>query len=170
MKFKLLSNGSVTDPKGFRAAGKYCGIKQSFRKLDLALIQSEVPAVSGATFTTNRVKAWPLQYDLRIVHGARHRVIFANSGNANCFNGRGGKRAVSRTLDLLSKKLKVPKREIFVASTGIIGKPFPIKKIERAIPTLIDSLSAEGGHDAARGILTTDTVPKEIAVRFTVDH
>lgn len=169
MRLTVVPSGSITNPKGFRAAGMYCGIKKSFRKFDVALIQSEVPAVSAATFTTSRVKAWPLQHDIGVVSGAQHRVIFANSGNANCFNGVGGKRAVSRILNVLSRKLKIPKRQIFVASTGVIGRPVPIEKIERAIPTLVENLSAKGGHDAARGILTTDTVPKEVAVRFIVD-
>jgi glutamate N-acetyltransferase / amino-acid N-acetyltransferase len=170
MRFKILSNGSVTDPIGFTASGMHCGIKKSFRKLDTALIVSDVPAVAAGTFTTSRVKAWPLYHDLRIMKRAKHRVIFANSGNANCFNGRTGAKAVTLALELLKKELKIPKREIFIASTGIIGKAFPVKKIERAIPQLVEDLSRDGGHDAARGILTTDTVPKEMSVRFLVDR
>ncbi|MBI4395137.1 MAG: bifunctional glutamate N-acetyltransferase/amino-acid acetyltransferase ArgJ [Candidatus Omnitrophica bacterium] len=168
--FKVLSNGSVTSPQGFRAAGMNAGIKKSFRKFDVSLICSEVPAVSAGTFTTNRVKAWPLLYDLRVIKAPRHRVIFSNSGNANCFNGSTGKRAVSVSLDLLSRNLKVSRRQILLASTGIIGRPFPIPRIQKAIPKLVKKLSVDGGHDAARGILTTDTHPKEIAVRFTIDR
>ncbi len=168
MTFKVLSNGSVTSPAGFLASGMRAGIKKSFRKFDVSLICSEVPAVSAGTFTTNRVKAWPLHHDLRVMNNRFHRVILANSGNANCSNGRSGERAVKISLDLISRKLKIPKRQIFLASTGIIGKPFPIEKFKAAVPQLIEKLSLEGGHDAARGILTTDTHAKEIAVRFTV--
>ena len=166
---KILSDGSVTSPEGFLASGMNAGIKKSFRKFDVALIYSEVPAVSAGTFTANRVKAWPLLYDLSVIGGRHHRVILANSGNANCFNGSSGKRAVSVSLDAISKELKVRKRQIFLASTGIIGRAFPIERIQKTIPVLVEKLSREGGHDAARGILTTDTHPKERAVRFLID-
>jgi glutamate N-acetyltransferase/amino-acid N-acetyltransferase len=168
MNFKIVPDGSVTTPAGFLASGMNAGIKKSFRKSDVALICSEQPAVSAGTFTTSRVKAWPLLHDLKIMKNKKHRVIFSNSGNANCFNGKSGKRAVSVSLNLLSKKLKVPKSQIFLASTGIIGRAFPVEKIEAAIPVLISHLSREGGHQAAHGILTTDTHPKEIAVRFSI--
>ncbi len=168
--FKVLSDGSVTSPAGFLASGMNAGIKKSFRKFDVSLIYSEAPAVSAGAFTTNRVKAWPLLHDLKIIKKPRHRVIFSNSGNANCFNGVTGQRAVSVSLDLLSRALKVPKQQVFLASTGIIGRAFPIPRIQKAIPKLVKNLSRAGGHDAARGILTTDTRPKEMAVRFTVDR
>jgi len=169
MKFKIVPNGSMTSPEGFVASGRNAGIKKSFRKFDVSLIYSEVPAVSAGTFTTNRVKAWPLLHDLKVIRNRIHRVIFSNSGNANCFNGKSGQQAVSVALNLLSRKLRIPKRQIFLSSTGIIGRAFPIDRIRKAIPELVQDLSKEGGHDAARGILTTDTHPKEIAVRFSID-
>ncbi len=169
MPFKIVPNGSVSSPEGFLASGMHAGIKKSFRKYDVSLIYSENPAVSAGTFTTNRVKAWPLYHNIRVMKNRFHRVVFANSGNANCFNGLSGKSAVTKTLALVSKHLKVSKNQIFVASTGIIGRAFPMAKIEPAIPILVENLSREGGHDAARGILTTDTRPKELAVRFTID-
>src|SRR3990167_3222637 len=130
MSFKVVQDGSVTSPAGFMASGMNAGIKKSFRKSDVALIYSEFPAVSAGTFTTNRVKAWPLLHDLKVIRKSKHRVIFSNSGNANCFNGKSGKRAVSVSLELLSKNLKVKKSEIFLASTGVIGRAFPVEKIE----------------------------------------
>ena len=169
MSFKIVPDGSVTTPEGFLAAGMNAGIKKSFRKFDVSFIYSEFPAISAGTFTTNKVKAWPLVHDLKIIRNKSHRVIFSNSGNANCFNGASGARAVSVSLDLISKKLKVSKKQIFLASTGIIGRAFPIDRIKSAIPQLIGNLSKDGGHNAARGILTTDTQPKEIAVRFLID-
>src|SRR3989338_1581851 len=169
MSFKVVQDGSVTSPAGFMASGMNAGIKKSFRKFDVSLIYSEVPAVSAGTFTTNRVKAWPLLHDLKVIRNRIHRVIFSNSGNANCFNGKSGQQAVSVALNLLSRKLRIPKRQIFLSSTGIIGRAFPIDRIRKAIPELVQDLSKEGGHDAARGILTTDTHPKEIAVRFSID-
>src|SRR3989338_8567201 len=170
MNFKVLSDGSVTSPKGFLASGMNAGIKKSFRKFDISLIYSEVPAVSAGTFTTNRVKAWPLLYDLQAIKERFHRAIFTNSGNANCFNGDSGKRAVRTSLDLLARKLKVSKRQVLLASTGIIGRAFPIERLEKAIPQLVEHMSKAGGHDAARGILTTDTHSKEMAVRFSMDR
>jgi glutamate N-acetyltransferase / amino-acid N-acetyltransferase len=140
MTIKFLSSGGVTSPKGFLAAGMHAGIKKSFRKFDVSLIYSGAPAVSAAAFTTNRVKAWPLLYDLKAA------------------------------VHLLSAGLKIPKRQILISSTGIIGRPFPTEKIEEAIPKLIENLSKDGGHDAARGILTTDTHPKETAARFWIDR
>src|SRR3990167_4114126 len=105
---------------------------KSFRKFDVSLICSVAPPVSAGTRTTNRVKTWPLWHDLQIMGKRYHRVIFANSGNANCFNGKTGRRAVSISLDLLSKKLGISKHQIFLASTGIIGRPFPIERIGKA--------------------------------------
>ena len=166
---KIVPDGCVTSPEGFLASGMNAGIKKSFRKLDTALIYSEFPAVSAGTFTTNNVKAWPLVHDLKVIRNKSHRVIFSNSGNANCFNGRSGEQAVKISLNLISKKLKVPKKEIFLASTGVIGRVFPVDRIRHAIPELVKHLSKDGGHNAARGILTTDTYAKEIAVRFTID-
>ncbi|MBI1977600.1 MAG: bifunctional glutamate N-acetyltransferase/amino-acid acetyltransferase ArgJ [Candidatus Omnitrophica bacterium] len=169
MDFKIVPDGSVSSPEGFLASGMNAGIKTSFRKLDVSLIYSEVRAVSAGTFTTNQVKAWPLLHDLKVIKGRSHQVIFANSGNANCFNGESGRRAVEASLSLLSRRFKLSKNQIFLASTGIIGRAFPIGQIRKAIPELVKNLSKAGGHDAARGILTTDTHPKEIAVRFLVD-
>src|SRR3989338_996658 len=146
--FKIVPDGSVTTPEGFLASGMNAGIKKSFRKLDTAFIYSEKPAVSAGTFTTNRVKAWPLIHNLKVIRNKSHRVIFSNSGNANCFNGSSGEKAVAISLDLISKKLNIPKKEIFLASTGIIGRAFPIKRVKAAIPQLIGLLSKDGGHNA----------------------
>src|SRR3989338_4588021 len=101
--FKVVPDGSVTTPEGFFASGMNAGIKKSFLKLDTAFIYSKVPAVSAGTFTTNNVKAWPLIHDLKVIRHKLHRVIFSNSGNANCFNGASGLKAVQASLDLISK-------------------------------------------------------------------
>ena len=161
-----IKNGSVTTPEGFAASGMHAGIKANARKFDCSLIVSKTPAVSASMYTINQAKAWPVLYDEQVAAQKTHRAILANSGNANCFNGLGGKKTVAASLDLLSRALKVKKQEIFLSSTGIIGKPFPIEKLKAAIPQLVANLSKSGGHEAAWGILTTDTCPKEIAVRF----
>lgn len=169
MKYQVIPHGTVTSPNGFKASGMYSGIKKNARKYDVSLIVSDVPAVSAGTYTTNNVKAWPLYHNLKVQNHKTHRVIFANSGNANCFNGETGRKAVRVSLGLLSKLLSVKKEQIYLGSTGIIGRPFPVDVIKKAIPQLVENLSVEGGHDAARGILTTDTTTKEIAVKFHVD-
>ncbi len=168
MTTKFIKNGSVTSAAGFLASGMHCGIKAIKRKYDCSLIVSEVPAVSAGVFTVNKAKAWPLLYDEAAIFKKTHRAILANSGNANCFNGRSGKKTVELSRQLLAQQLRIKRDEILLASTGIIGKPFPMKKLAEAIPVLARQLSKEGAHDAARGILTTDTYPKEIAVQFRV--
>ncbi len=168
MALKFIKDGGVTSPAGFLASGMHGGIKPLTRKYDCSLIVSEKPAVSAAVFTVNKAKAWPLLYNQSIIRKPKHRAILANSGNANCFNGKSGAKAIQSSLKLLSSALKIKKREALLASTGIIGKPFPIEKLEAAIPLLVGQLSKSGGIDAARGILTTDTYPKEIAVQFRV--
>ncbi len=169
MKFETIPGGGVTIPSGFLASGMHAGIKKNANKFDTSLIYSEAPCVSAGMFTSNQVKAWPLLHNLRVIGHKSHRVIFANSGNANCFNGKTGQQAVSKSLTLLSKLLKVSSKEIFLGSTGVIGRKFPVKILDRAIPALVKTMSKDGGHCAARGILTTDTNTKEIAVRFKID-
>lgn len=168
MKIEEIKNGTVASPTGFLASGMHAGIKANKRKLDCSLIVSEVGAVSAGVFTVNKVKAWPLLYNESVIDLSRHRAILANSGNANCFNGESGRKTVQISLSWLASRLRIKRKEIFLASTGIIGKAFPVEKLEAAIPVLVKSLSREGGTDAARGILTTDTHPKQMAVRFRI--
>ena len=170
MGWTLIKNGTVTSPNGFLASGMRAGIKASARKYDCSLVVSQVPAVSAGVFTLNTAKAWPLLYDETVIKRPAHRAILANSGNANCFNGESGRRTVRISRRLLSKLLKIDSKDIFLASTGMIGKPFPIDKLKAAIPVLVSQLARHGGTDAARGILTTDTCPKEIAVRFRIGN
>ena len=168
MTIQILKEGSVTSAAGFLASGMHAGIKPIKRKYDCSLIYSERSAVSAGVFTINKAKAWPLVYDETVIHRPAHRAILANSGNANCFNGVSGQKTVKMSLKTLSSKLKIKSKEILLASTGIIGRPFPIEKLRAAIPVLVKQLSKEGANDSARGILTTDTIPKEIAVRFRI--
>ena len=168
MSIKRVKQGGITTAAGFKASGMSAGIKVNRRKYDCSLVVSEVPAVSAGVFTINKAKAWPLLYDESVIGKSTHRAILANSGNANCFNGPSGKKTVQKSLEALSSELGVKTHEILLSSTGIIGKPFPIECLVSAIPTLVKQLSRSGGTDAAKGILTTDTKPKEIAVQFHV--
>ncbi|MCX5666059.1 MAG: bifunctional glutamate N-acetyltransferase/amino-acid acetyltransferase ArgJ [Candidatus Omnitrophica bacterium] len=160
--------GGVTTPKGFLASGVKAGIKKSGRA-DLALLYSEVPAAAAAAFTTNRFKASPVKVSMAHINGKDHRAIVVNSGNANCANGKIGDRDAMKMTELIGKSLLLDKREVLVASTGIIGVYLPLGKIEKAVPELVGELSEAKGTRFAEAIMTTDTVKKELAVKIKLD-
>lgn len=159
--------GSITQPKGYKANGLYCGIKRS-GKPDLALIVSNVPAISAAVFTANSVKAAPLIISQRHIKKNITQAIIVNSGNANCFTGNFGLLYAGKTAELIARILKISKTSVLVSSTGIIGKPLPFEKIQGAAQSLVDGLKTTGAHLAAQAILTTDTKTKEIAVQINL--
>lgn len=160
-------SGGVCAAKGFLASGVHCGIRKNQSKRDLALIYSEVPANGAAVYTTNLVKGAPLLVTKRHLADGKARVMLCNSGNANTCNADGEKVAESMCA-LLADALQIAPEDVIVASTGVIGQPLPIEPIRAGIPMLLDTLSAEGGRLAAEGIMTTDTILKEVAVEFTV--
>lgn len=155
--------GGVTTPKGFLASAVKAGIKKS-GKLDLALLYSEVPAQAAGAFTTNMFQASPVKVSKQHLANKTHQAIIVNSGNANCANGRIGDKDAVKMTEFIAKTLLLNKKEVMVASTGIIGKYLPINNIERSIPDLIADLSASGASRFAEAIMTTDTVKKELAV------
>ena len=163
--FEKRRGGSVTTPLGFAASGIRSGIKVK-KKFDSSLIFSRVKAVAAGTFTKNRAKAWPVLYSMKAIKGVCHRAILASSGNANCFNGPAGKLAVEESVEAVAKLLRVDPREVLIAQTGLIGMRFPLHRFKRALPKLVKRLSRDGGHAAAKGILTTDLRPKEVALSF----
>lgn len=160
--------GGITKPKGFKACGLSCGIKRS-GKPDLALIYSTVPAVASAVFTKNSIKAAPVIISKRHIRNNKAQAIVVNSGNANCFTGEIGLIYAEQTAILAGKLLNIPPKNIIVSSTGIIGKPFPYKKIQEALPKLINNLSDKEDGNVAKAILTTDKKTKEITVCVTLD-
>ncbi len=160
-------HGGVTAPLGFRANGLYCGIKKSKRK-DLALIYSERPCVATGAFTTNRVQASCVVINKEHLRDYNAQAIIANSGNANCMTGEQGFENTRTMASTAARLLRLRKRDVLVASTGVIGKPLPIRKIVRSMPELVGGLSRKGSEHAAAGILTTDRMNKEIAVEFLV--
>ncbi len=159
----------VTKPKGFKANGLSCGIKRSGRP-DLSLIMSEVPCLAAGVYTRNSVKAAPLVVSARHLKKGQARVIICNSGNANCFTGDDGLVAAEATAQAVAQVLGIKTAEVVVASTGIIGKPLPVDKIVRKIPEIIAGARAgrESGRRAAQGIMTTDTILKELAVQAQI--
>jgi len=159
----MVIKGGVTSPKGFLASGVNARIKKSGRT-DLALLYSEVPATAAAAFTTNRFQASPVKVSKAHLEANKHQAIIVNSGNANCANGRIGDKDALKMTEFVGKALLLDKREVLVASTGIIGVYLPLEKIEKAIPELVGELSKTKGMRFAEAIMTTDTVKKELAV------
>ncbi|HNX68652.1 MAG TPA: bifunctional glutamate N-acetyltransferase/amino-acid acetyltransferase ArgJ [Candidatus Omnitrophota bacterium] len=162
--WKREKNGSVTTPRGFVAGGIHAGIKKKKKKYDVSMIYSKTPCVAAGTFTTNRAKAWPVIQSMKAMHAPKHHAILGTSGNANCLNGPIGKKAVDELTWEAAKHLEVLPNEVLISQTGIIGVPFPITCVKRAMPKLVSKLSEKGGHGAAKGILTTDLSTKEIAL------
>lgn len=160
----MVAKGGVTAPLGFLANGVKAGIKKS-GKLDLALLYSEVPAIAAAAFTTNRFQASSIKISKLHLRGRTHQAIIVNSGNANCANGKTGDRDASLTADHVADNLSLGRREVLVASTGIIGKKLPVEKIQRSIPLLVSGLSHGGAAAFAEAIMTTDTVRKEFVIK-----
>ena len=159
--------GGICAAKGFTASGIHCGIRHNKIKKDLALIYSEVPASAAAVYTTNLVKGAPLTVTENHLKNGIAQAVICNSGNANTCNANGIEIA-EETCSLLSAELGVKADDIVVASTGVIGQKMDIEPFKKGIPPLVKALSADGCGDAAEGIMTTDTIKKEIAVEFTV--
>ncbi len=157
--------GGVCAAKGFTANGIHCGIRKNKIKKDLSLILSEVPAAAAAVYTTNLVKGAPLQVTKAHLADGTAQAVICNSGNANTCNANGIEIAEQMS-DLVANELNIKAQDVVVASTGVIGQPLDITPIANGLPALAAGLSAEGGEAAAQGIMTTDTVKKEIAVSF----
>ncbi|CAN5795206.1 bifunctional glutamate N-acetyltransferase/amino-acid acetyltransferase ArgJ [soil metagenome] len=162
-------DGSVTAPKGFRAAGVACGIKA--KGLDLAVIASDVPASVAAVFTTNLAQAAPIlvSRDHLVFGGGTARAIVVNSGCANACTGDDGLTHANAMAQLTASALGCDVNGVFVSSTGVIGVKLDIDKVARGITDAVASLSTGGGPSAARAIMTTDPFPKEIAVEVNSD-
>ncbi len=148
--------------QGFMAAGIDAGIKKEGK--DLGLIFSEVPCMTAAVFTQNRVKAAPVLLDMERVSRGVCRAVIANSGCANCCTGEQGYEDAVETTRTVARILHMEEAEVLAASTGVIGQPLPVKKIVDSVPELVKRLSARGFDDFAESIMTTDTFPK-IATR-----
>ena len=158
----------ITAPRGFRAAGLHCGIKKA-GVLDLALIVSDRSGPIAGVFTTNQVVAAPVTLDRLHLRQGVGRAILINSGNANACTGRPGMAAAQRTAAVVARTLGIPLHEVFVGSTGVIGRPLPVDRILKAVPHLFERVSSLGGLNAARAILTTDLKPKTIAMRARIN-
>ncbi|MBO5857085.1 MAG: bifunctional ornithine acetyltransferase/N-acetylglutamate synthase [Clostridia bacterium] len=159
-------NGGVCAAKGFTAGGIHCGIRKNKTKKDLALIFSEKRAAAAAVYTTNLVKGAPLVVTKNHIADGFAQAVICNSGNANTCNANGIEIAEGMS-KLVAETMNIKDSDVVVASTGVIGQPLEIEPIKNDMESLKKSLG-NNSLDAAEGIMTTDTVVKEIAVSFTV--
>jgi glutamate N-acetyltransferase/amino-acid N-acetyltransferase len=147
--------------QGFTMAAVAAGIKAR-GALDLALIYSDRPAAAAAVFTQNTFIAAPLIVSKQHLAASGHRVraVIVNSGNANAATGPAGIEAARAMAEAAASRLECDVNEVLVSSTGVIGRPFPIDNVRRSIPDLVAALGTGNLEQLARGIMTTDTVPK----------
>jgi glutamate N-acetyltransferase/amino-acid N-acetyltransferase len=144
---------------GFLFSGISAGIKKDGRR-DLGLIYSEIPAQVAGLFTTNAVKAAPVQLDMKRIRGGLCQAVLVNSGNANACTGMAGLRNAQAVSKGIAKALRIGESRVLVSSTGVIGAPLPVKKIAEGIPELLQTLSPDGFMKTVEAIMTTDTFPK----------
>lgn len=167
MTFHIIEGG-VTAAKGFQASGIHCGIRKNRSKADLALIYSDVPCAAAAVYTQNLVKGAPIAVTKRNIANGMARAVICNSGNANTCNADGEEKA-QKMCDLIAAELHIDPSDVIVASTGVIGQVLPIEPIANSVKTLAEALSTTGSNDAAKAIMTTDTVEKEYALEVELD-
>jgi len=163
----FIPGGTVTSPQGFHAGATYAGIKKKAEdSLDLGILFSEAPCVATALFTTNRIKAAPVVLCQERLQNGRAVAVVINSGCANAFTGEQGLADAAEMAAQAAKGIGVSPDDVLVASTGVIGQPLPMKLIRAGIEQVV--LSADGGHELAKAMMTTDTIPKETAVATRV--
>lgn len=163
----IVENGNAASPRGFVAGAVYAGIKTPGKgKLDLGILASEVPARVVALFTQSTVKGAAVIVSQTHVRDARAQAVIVNAGISNVANGAVGVRDAEEMCQLAASKLGVEADVVLVGSTGIIGHPLPMQKIRDGVPGI--RLHGGGGREFARAIMTTDTHPKTMAVRFRV--
>lgn len=175
------TEGGVCAAKGFKASGYYSGIKAFMqtgadgnesplpgKKNDIALMVADVVCNTAGVYTSNKVKGAPVVITKKnlAANGGKSKAVIVNSGNANTCNGNGEEKAQAMC-DMVADKLGIESNMVIVASTGVIGQVLPLEPIKKAIDPLFEGLSYTGNVEAATAIMTTDTVKKEYAVKFT---
>ena len=168
---RLLHAQGVTAPAGFRAAGVAAGIKAT-GNLDLALVFNEGPDYAAAgVFTRNQIKAAPVLWTQQVLTTGRLRAVVLNSGGANACTGPAGFQDTHATAEAVAAALsewgtETGAIEVAVCSTGLIGERLPMDKVLSGVREVVHELAGglTGGEEAARAIMTTDTVPKQVAL------
>jgi len=154
-------------PKGFLFSAVEAAIKKPGRK-DLALIYSQVEAAVAGTFTTNTVKAAPVQLDMKRIGSGRGQAIVINSGNANACTGKKGLQDADEMTRLIANNLNIEPSLVYICSTGVIGTPLPMERIRPKISELIENLGRSTMKDVASAIMTTDTFPKIVRRKIKI--
>jgi len=160
--FKAITSGTVTSPRGFLAGAVKANIK-SPDKLDLAVLFSEKPCLAAGVFTMNLIKSAPVIVSQKHLKNGKAQAVVVNSGCANASTGDAGLGDAAEMAGLVAAKLAISQGDVVVASTGVIGVPLPMAKIRDAIDKVV--LNKDGGHELAQAMMTTDTFPKEIAIK-----
>ncbi len=160
-------DGGITAVPGILAAGLHAGIKPPPAR-DLALVYSSNPATAAGVFTTNRIVGAPVKVTRERIRSGVAQAIVASSGCSNVATGEQGVRDAREMTEIVAKHLRIPDERVLVASTGVIGRYLPMEKIRPALQKLVKGLSPEGSRAAAEGIMTTDTHPKEAALRVEI--
>ncbi len=163
----FIDNASITAVNGFRAAGVASGIKANGKK-DLALIVSDKTAVAAGVYTKNIVKGHSLQLTMKRMKNQEIDAVVINSGCANACVGAKGMESAVNVSKAAAELLCVPEENVAIGSTGVIGYALPEEKMIAGIKMAYDALSDDGGHDAELAMMTTDTVPKEVAVEVMI--
>src|SRR5467141_3722036 len=165
--FSVIPDGSATSPGGFTAAAAHAGLKTD-GALDVALLVSATSCATAGVFTKNAVRAAPVIYDADLLaeRPGRIRAVAMNARIANACTGADGLAATRAMAQAAEQAAALPTRTALVLSTGVIGVPLPVAQIVDGLRQAAARLSAAGGVEAARAIMTTDTRPKHCAVRF----
>lgn len=158
--------GGVCAAAGISAAGVHAGFRADPNRKDLALVAADEPCVCAATFTKNRFCAAPVQVSRERAATGRAQAVILNSGNANASTGEPGLQGALASARMVAQELGCAEQDVLVASTGVIGVQMPLEPYEVGVPAAVAALqhSPAAAHDAARAVMTTDTVPKEVAL------
>lgn len=163
---EIIEDGTITSVPQFFAQAIHSGVRRS-RKDDLSIIYTPLDVVASAVFTTNKFCAAPIIVCKEQLANSRNiKVIIINTGIANACTGEQGIINAKNIIKAASKYLNLNYENIAVASTGLIGKQLPVEKITQAIKEMANNLDPEGGHRAAKSILTIDKNSKELAIRI----
>jgi glutamate N-acetyltransferase / amino-acid N-acetyltransferase len=161
---------NITNVKGITCWGAHTGVKSMRR--DLAIIFSDVPASVAATFTKNKVVAEPIKVSQKNIKDGKAQAIVINSGNANACTGEQGRQGAEAMVDIMAQELNIKRELVLVASTGLIGEPFPTEDIVKGIKENVKKLTnkSHAGSFVANAILTTDTFAKEGYINFSIGN
>lgn len=167
MSYTIFEDGHISSPKGFRATGVSCGLKDGSRARDLALIYSQYPCKVAALFTSSVIQAAPVFLSQAILSRNREtiRAVMINSGQANAGTGQPGLTDAVECAKLVADELEIQRDAVLLMSTGVIGVPLPMAKIRDGIRRAVSELDSGGGRRAAVAIMTTDSRPKERVYR-----